>query len=143
MAKFKPELSITGIQEAQAANLQVIAALQPEGALGRAIQYGTLEAHRYAVAVTHVGKYRQPGGGYVGGGALRGSHRAKVEGLQGSIYIDPTTINPRRPKGARPAEYGVYEHKRGGSHAFYQRVVDERGERIGTEMMSILIAGLP
>jgi hypothetical protein len=46
----------------------------------------------------------------------------------GRIYIDPTAVNPR---GQRPEEYGVYEHARGGSHAFYERTIKERGEQIG------------
>ncbi len=126
---FDVKLSITGIQEAQAANNRAIAALTPAGALGRAIKYGTTEAHRYAVAVTHVDT-----------GALRASHRMEVSGLRGRIFIDPWSTNPR--SGTPPAEYGLYEHRRGGSHAFYQRVVDERGDEISQAMGGMVEVGL-
>lgn len=155
MAKYQPGLSIQGIQEAQAANLQVIAALQPSGALGAAVKYATLAAHRYSVAVTHVGKYRVPKRilksgkrsrattRWVGGGALRASHRAEISGLTGRIFIDPSSINPRRPQGARPAEYGIYEHKRSGQHAFYARVESEYGDKIVAQARGIIYRAMP
>ena len=125
-------LTIEGIQQAQAANLQMIAALTPSGALGRAIKYATIEAHRYALAITHVDT-----------GALRASHRMSIEsgGLWGRVYIDPMTRNPRT--GQRTAVYGPYEHARGGSHAFYERVVTERGEQIVRNAGEIILRGLP
>jgi len=155
MPKYQPGLSIQGIQEAQAATPPAIAALQPSGALGAAVKYATLAAHRYTVAVTHVGKYRVPKRilksgkrskaktRYVGGGALRASHRAEVHGLTGTIYIDPNTINPRRPHGARPAEYGIYEHARGKGHDFYARVEREYGEKIVATARGIIYGGMP
>lgn len=127
---FDVKLSITGIQQAQAANNRAIAALKPGGALGRAVQYGTIAAHRYAVALTHVDT-----------GALKSSHRMEVSGLRGKIYIDPGAVNPRSNR--RTALYGEYEHERGGEHAFYQRVIDEHGREIETEMREIVRRGLP
>lgn len=56
---------------------------------------------------------------------------AMAEGLAGDVghvYIDPGAINPRSRK--RAAEYGVYEHKRGGEHAFFSRTVGEAGQQI-------------
>jgi len=127
MSGFDVDLTITGIQAVQAANLRAIAAMKPSGALGRAVLYGTTEAHRYAVAITHVDM-----------GALQASHRIKMKqgGLRGEIYIDPATTNPR--SGQRPVVYGFYEHERGGSHAFYARVEKERGAAIGKEMGRIV-----
>ena len=110
------DVTIRGIQEAQRANLEVIKNLQPGGAFGRAIQYGTIEAHRYAVSITHVQT-----------GALRASHRMEVSGLEGRIFIDPTSENPR---GGRPEIYGPIEEARGGEHAFYARTEAEAGYRI-------------
>lgn len=127
---FDVKLSITGIQEAQAANNRAIAALQPTGALGRAVQYGTVTAHRYAIGLTHVDT-----------GALKASHRMEVTGLRGRIYIDPSTTNPRSRQA--PVDYGPYEHDRGGSHAFYARVIDEHGPAIEAEMENIVKRGLP
>lgn len=126
MAGFDVNMTITGIQEAQRANLQAIAALKPRGAFGRMVIYVTREAQRDAVAITHVDT-----------GALRASHRVKVQGLRGWVYIDPSSVNPR--SGERPAVYGVYEHERGGSHAFYQRVVDERGQEIAERALRELM----
>lgn len=114
---FRVSATITGIQEAQAQNLRRIAALQPSGAFGKAIRDATAEAHRYAVALTHVDT-----------GALRASHRVEVTGVRGRVSIDQGASNPR--SGRRTAEYGGYEHARGGSHAFYERVVSEHGTEI-------------
>jgi hypothetical protein len=130
MAGFDVNLTITGIQEVQRANLQAIAALRPQGAFGRAIIYAATAAHRYAVAITHVDT-----------GSLRASHRVEVKGTRGRIYIDPNSVNPRSR--TRPVVYGVYEHQRGGSHAFYQRVVDERGSDIADGALRELMRGLP
>ena len=59
-------------------------------------------------------------------GALRASHRmefsSKGKTARALIFIDPTAVNPRT--GRRVAEYGFYEHARGGSHAFYGRTFD-------------------
>ncbi len=109
-------VTIEGLQKAQQDNLKRIAALKPAGALGRAVQYATLSAHRYTVSITHVWRYK--------GGGLRASHRADVRGLQGTVTIDPNAVNPR---GQRPAVYGPIEHARGGSHAFYARTQREYG----------------
>jgi len=127
---FDIGLTITGIQEAQRANLAAVAALRPSGVFGRAVIYAATAAHRYAVAITHVDT-----------GALRASHRIEVKGLQGRIYIDPGSVNPR--SGQKPVVYGPYEHARGGSHAFYQRVVDEKGGEIGARAMGMIVGGLP
>lgn len=125
---FDAKLSITGIQEAQARNLRAIAALRPEGAFGMAIQTATLSAHRYAVALTHVDT-----------GSLRASHRVDVNGLSGRVFIGPET-NPRT--GQQTTEYGPVEHQRGGSHAFYQRTVDEYGPGIRRDAIQIIKVGL-
>jgi hypothetical protein len=126
---YDPKLSITGLQEAQAHNNRVIAALKPSGNLGKAVQYGTTAAHRYAVGLTHVDT-----------GSLKSSHRMAINGRRGEVHIDPAAINPR--SGKRTAMYGFYEHERGGEHAFYQRVVDEYGQQIGAEMQHIVKRGL-
>ena len=120
-------ITIRGIQEAQQDNNQRIAALQPGGSFGRAIQYATAQAHRYALIVTHVQT-----------GALRGSHRMKVSGTRGEIYIDPNSVNP---KGAKPSIYGPVEHNRGGTHAFYRRVYDEHGAEIARTAGQIFAQG--
>jgi len=99
--------SIRGLQEAQAANNRLIAAIQPNSGLGRGLLYLTTAVHRDAVATTHVIT-----------GSLRGSHRMAQESpLRYRIYIDPGAVNPRSNQ--YPSIYGMFEHGRGGSHAFY------------------------
>lgn len=112
-------VTITGVQEAQAANLRRIAALKPGGAFGQAIQYAAATLHRYAVGITHVDT-----------GTLRASHRIRMEsgGLRAVIYIDAGAVNPR--SGQRASVYGPHEHARGGSHAFYARTVSEAGPAV-------------
>lgn len=126
-------LGISGIQQAQQANLKMIASLKPNGSLARAIKYGTIQAERYAVSITHVDT-----------GGLRASHRIKFRSYpaEGTIYLDPAARNPRR-RNAKPSTYGFYEHNRGGSHAFYERTADEAGPSIIDTMISIYRQGLP
>lgn len=130
-------LSIKGLQEAQQANLQMIAAMKPSGALGRAVQYAALAAHRHAVPSTPH-EY----------GALRAAHRVKVTGLRARIYIDPGATAPRRK--VKPSVYGVYLHGHGmrpglrsGVRAFYQYTVETHGAKIGEGAIRIVKAGLP
>ena len=103
------KISIRGLQEAQANNLRRIQALKPSDALGRAVRYATVLMHRYVLGVTHVDT-----------GSLRASHRITIMegGRTGRIDIDPLALNPWTNQ--IPREYGVYEHNRGGDHAFYR-----------------------
>lgn len=117
MPGFNIKLTITGLQEVMARNDRRIARLRSNSDLGRAIQGATAEAHRYAVAVTHVDT-----------GSLRASHRMEVNGLHGRVYLAPEAINPRSRQ--KTSVYGYYEHERGGEHAFYERTVNERGPEI-------------
>ena len=104
-------LTITGLQEAQRANLRHIASVKPDGALGDAVKEGTLAAQRYMVSITHVDT-----------GSLRAAELVRLSGLRGEIYIDPSAVNPR---GGSPAEYGPAENARGGEHAFMERTATE------------------
>jgi len=126
-------ISIKGLQEAMAQNARQIAALKPEGARGHALLYGLTALHRYAVSITHVWIFK--------GGGLRASHRMSVTepGERGRIYIDPAAINPR---GQRPAKYGIFEHARGGDHAFYDRTIAEAGPAITEEMKRMMLEGI-
>jgi len=108
----------------------MIAALKPAGGLGRAVKAATLELHRYAATITHVDT-----------GALRGSHRMRLDGARGEIFLDPSAQNPR--SGVRTAEYGPEEHDRGGGHAFYERTVIERSDRAGQAAIDAIKEALP
>jgi len=109
--------TIRGIQEAQKANLEHIRDFEPNGAFQMAVKAGTILSQQSAVRKTH--KIT---------GALAGSHRIHLRGNSGTIYLDPNARNPR--SNALTSVYGIVEHKRGGSHAFYRRVKDEDGTRI-------------
>lgn len=121
--------TIEGLQEAQEANLHNIWALRPTSDFGRAIKTGVILAEQVAVVKTHVAT-----------GSLRASHRIKLSGLRGMVYIDPHAVNPRTKQ--KPSVYGVYEHNRGGSHAFYERVEREDGRWIAESVASELRSGL-
>ena len=117
-------LSIKGLQEAQRAMLQVVMAMRPGGALGRAIQYAGLTMHRHVVPSTPH-EY----------GALRAAHRVENKPLQARIYIDPGATAPRRKE--RPAVYGPRLHSHGmipglrsGIRAFYQYSVERYGAKV-------------
>lgn len=122
--------SIKGLQEARSAVLQVMARLKPDSALGTAVRDATAAADRYAVSITKVDT-----------GAWRASHRPAVEGLHGSISLDPSATNPR--SGTRPAVYGLVWEDIGGSHAVYARTVNEAGQRILDESGLRLYRSLP
>lgn len=120
MPGFNVRLTITGLQQMMARNDRRIARLRTNSDFGKAIQEATADAHRYAVALTHVDT-----------GSLRASHRMEVDGLQGRVYLAPEAVNPRSRQ--KTAVYGYYEHERGGSHAFYERTVNERGAQIAAK----------
>ena len=124
------DLTIRGIQQAQAANNKIIAAVKPSGALGRAIQYGTTRVHRYAVGVSHVDT-----------GAMRASHRMQLSTMEGRVYLDRSSRNPRSRQ--MVYVYGFWEHMRGGGHAFYERTVREAGPQILRDMAGMVQRGLP
>lgn len=132
--------NIEGIQEAQARNLKRIAALSPAGKAGEAVRDAIVALHRYVVSITHVGRYDRMGvSGKAIGGSLRASHRMEITGLTGMIYIDPNSVNPL---GKKPSVYGVYEHERGGEHAFYDRTVNEYGPSVSEKVIADIKDGL-
>lgn len=127
------DLSIQGLQEAQRDNLRMIRSLQPDGSMGQAVQVATVDMQRYAVSVTHVDS-----------GALRASHRIdysnSYDEARANIFIDPSARNPRSR--ALTSVYGPVEEARGGSHAFYERTMDEEGDRALDLAANVLIRGL-
>jgi hypothetical protein len=99
-------VGISGLQEAQAANLRDIQAVKPSGGLGRAVEMVTIDAHRYSLTVTHVDT-----------GALRASQRMDmVAPARWHIFIDPSARNPR--SNVLVSQYAEVENARGGSHGF-------------------------
>lgn len=123
------KLTISGLQKAQKANLTLIRSVQPRGVLGSSVKGATIQAHQAAVRKTHHKT-----------GSLKASQRMKVNGLRGVIFIDPSAVNPRTKQ--KPSEYGLVEHGRGGSHAFYERTLREDGKRIAKAACSEYLRGL-
>ena len=122
------DVTIKGLQQAMDANVRAIAALQPSGELGRAIRDVTVELARYKTAITHVDT-----------GAYRASTRMEVTNLRGRIYIDPTAYNPRSRQ--LVTRYAPDEEARGGSHASFQRTLDERAQQ-AVSRVGAVIAGI-
>lgn len=124
----KANITIQGMQEAQAANLKIIAALSPKGAVGIATQEMTIRAFRWVVTMTHVKS-----------GALKSSRRMDVQELKGIIY----TESGRNPKGQNPRGYDVPEQARGGSHQTYVNFMANQAHIIGRLGVVTMLRNLP
>jgi len=120
--------TVEGMAAAQAALRRAEQVAAAGGPLEKALSYAATRLERYAISITHVDK-----------GDLKGAHRIRVSSNRAEIYLDPSAVNA---KGRRPAEYGVYEHARGGSHAFYQRTIDEASDAVLREAGDMLRAYL-
>lgn len=122
------DIDIKGIQELMADNLRATRAIRPNGALGRVVKKVGLSTLRWIDGVVHVDT-----------GALRASQRIDYieSGNEATaiIFVDPTAQNP---KGQYPAEYGVYENRRGGAHAFYDIGADYAQAYIASEAINTL-----
>ena len=125
--------SIEGLQALQQANAHNLAALRPDGALGRAVLYATTAVQRYAMAITHVDT-----------GSWRASHRMDYRTAMGSprgeVFVDPGAVNPR--SGAKPVDYATKWEQRGGEMAVYQRTINEQGDKIGQDAVNLVKGGL-
>jgi hypothetical protein len=146
LIQAEARIAVEGLTEIQERMANRIAALQPGGALEASVQEMILSAHKYAVSITHIGQYKR-GGGIVRGGFLKASHLIRLEaaGRRGVIYINPEALNTIQKK--RPADYGVFEHRRGGDHAFYERTRKEALPGIYAEqrrkLAEVLVDGKP
>lgn len=142
---FSIRFRLRGLERLQAANVQLMKAINPRGGLGRGVKVATLHLHKYAVAITHVQT-----------GTLKRSHIMDfasggvqtyrfgipiVDKAVGRIYINPGARNP--VTGERPEEYGPMEHAKRGSHAFYKRAVDEQGKAAGALALAEIWSRLP
>lgn len=124
-------LTIRGIQQAQQRNNRRIAALQPSGALGEAVQYMTAAGHRYLVGVTHVHT-----------GALRASRRMELDlsTARGRLFTSPVTRNPR--SGKLCIDYDPIEEARGGDHAAWARTEAEISQKLLPHGVQIVLNGI-
>lgn len=139
------QVKLRGLEQIQAANQQLLMAVNPSGGLGKGIKFATLDLLQYAIAITHVVT-----------GTLQRSHLADygaahvetwrtgfifLRQAAGRIYLNPAAMNPVTKE--RPAVYGITEHSRGGSHAFYERTVSERGPYAAAIALGIIRSELP
>lgn len=131
-----PELRvrIRGMRRILRALDQAERAVRPSGGLGRATYEVGLEVLKHSRAITHVDT-----------GALASSHRMRHQSLGAAsralIFIDPSAINP--VSGQRPADYGLVEHARGGSHAFYERTYEHFKRGQGAAFIRAIRRNLP
>lgn len=125
---------IQGQRELQAALDKIEAAVKPSGALGQAVQVVTRHAWTLAQDASHVWT-----------GALQASHRwsfAEVGAdARGLVTVGEGVVNPRTHEDVR--EYAPIEHARGGSHAFYARVVEDYGDDLLGLGATALLDALP
>lgn len=137
---FSGSLSIQGLQEAQQRNLKRIAALSPDGALGRAVQWAAGEMHRHLTANTPWET-----------GALRASRRITFtedgDDVRAQIFDSRNSYNPR--SSTPPHEYDVYLHERGfrpglrgGIQASYTWTRLKYGQTITKRMLGRVRVGL-
>lgn len=133
------QVNIKGLQRLQDANIRAINALKPRGALGKGIREGTAQIHRLSVVYTPHDT-----------GALRASHRIKIDSRQtmGRVSIDRTARNPKT--GQLTHEYGYHLHQQGqipglrsGIRAFYEYVAERFGDKILARVAAIIKKGLP
>ncbi len=139
------QFRLRGLERIQAANRKLLLGISAKYGLAAGVKTATIILHNYAVGITHVQT-----------GTLQRSHLTDFAsgGVQtfrfgfpimnraiGRIYINPAARNP--VTGQRPEEYGLLEHRKGGSHAFYRRTVDERGKYAAGIAIRQIKAGLP
>lgn len=76
----------------------------------------------YAAAITHSRT-----------GHLAGAHTYEYDShrMVGRLFLNPRVAYATGSRVRWPFIYGVYEHRRGGPHAFYERTMAERGNQIG------------
>ena len=139
------QFRLRGLEKLQAANMKLLDGINPKLGLYEGVKVATQLLHRYAINITHVQT-----------GTLKRSHVVDfaaggvqtfrfgfpiVDKAIGRIYINPAARNP--VTGAMPVDYGPMEHRKGGSHAFYKRTVDEHGKFAAGVAISRIKSGLP
>ena len=122
-------LIIKGKDEVQAALAEAAKVASQGGDLQQAVGIASRRARTYAVEFSHVWT-----------GALKASHTIVQSGTHAEIYPSPAVINPRTKRS--PAEYGPFEHRKGGDHAFYARTM-AKSDDIVAPALAYLRRNLP
>lgn len=73
-------------------------------------------------------------------GSLQSAYRLTAQDKGHVVHIDPGAENPTSQ--TKPAEYGVYEHARGGDHAFYGLVYENDRDAIADRGVAAIIMEL-
>lgn len=121
---------VKGLEKTQKALADTIKAAQPDGKLDHSIKLGITFAYGLAKDYTHIDT-----------ATLRAAHRMQqMRAANWRIHIDPSVVNPKT--GQKPYEYGVYEHYRGGDHAFYEQVFLQ-GDKIADVSIKDIRKNLP
>jgi hypothetical protein len=121
--------TVQGLEKIQAARLKLIQEMQPDGALGKAVVYGTLAMQKGLVSRIHRDT-----------GTYAAAQITNVHGLVGRIY---TGAYRNSRSGAAASTYGPIEESRGGSHAAYANTYREDGQSALGEMQRIVESSLP
>lgn len=132
------EVRVTGFHKAQRA-LEILSNKNYYRGMFRDVLTDMLkEARNYAETITHTRT-----------GHLARSHMYEYDShlMRGWLYINPRVVYAEGATLRWPREYGVYEHNRGGSHAFYERTYKERMPQLANQgvkaMMRTLDLRLP
>lgn len=121
--------TVKGLEKIQAGRMQLIYAMQPQGALGKAVLYGTVQMFRGVQTRIHRDT-----------GTYAAAQIPKVDGLHGMVR----TGNYKNPKsGQSAAVYGPYEEARGGGHAAYANTFKGDAPGVMEDAIKIVIASLP
>lgn len=121
--------TVQGFEQLQAANRQLVAAMQPSGPLGKAVIQATTVLRAGTAARAHRDT-----------GTFAASQMVAVSGLVGTVF----TASNRNPKsGVAASTYGPFEEARGGSHAAYRQTVTQDATKALTEAAAIIIQALP
>ena len=121
--------TVQGLEKIQAARLRLIQEMQPDGALGKAVVYGTLAMQKGLVSRIHRDT-----------GTYAAAQITNVHGLVGRIYTGAYR-NPR--SGQSASAYGPYEEARGGSHAAYGTTYREESPAIEARAIALVMGDLP
>ena len=120
---------VKGYEQLQAANLKLLSAVKPTGALGAANLYATKSMLRGVIGRAHADT-----------GTYKSSMRAEFNGLTGRVYVAPN----RNPKsGGIAAIYGKYEEARGGSHAAFANTASQDEAKAAQDGIQIIVGALP
>ncbi len=122
-------ITVQGYEQIQAAQRKLLEALKPNGALGKAVLYGTVQMQRGVTTRVHRDT-----------GTYAASQMGDVQGLAGRVY----TAGNRNPESGEPASaYGPYEEARGGGHAAYGTTFTSDAPGVIADAIKIILAELP